>query len=77
VDLYSSTAPISYTFVGVRNSATVFTVNGAVPNPMGAFVTVINGFATSAIDMLLITLSNTSAPCCANPVGLDNIVVTR
>jgi hypothetical protein len=29
------------------------------------------------IDSLLISLTNNAAPCCRNPMGLDNIVMAR
>jgi hypothetical protein len=76
VDLYSSTTPIPYTFVGVRNCATVFTETNTVPNTFGAFRTVVGQHPMTIIDTLSITLTNPAAPCCANPMGLDNIVLT-
>lgn len=76
VDLYSSTTPIPYVFVGLLNSATVFTATGTVPNTFGRFATVSNPYPTAIIDTLLIRLSNPAAPCCSNPVGLDNIVLS-
>ena len=75
VDLYSSTTPIPYTFVGLRNSTSVFTVSGTQPNTFGAFATILNPRSADLIDTLSIALTNASAACCSNPMGLDNIVV--
>lgn len=75
VDLYSSITTIPFVFQGFLNSIPVFTVSGTVPNTFGAFATRANPNAALPIDALLITLSNPATPCCANPVGLDNIVV--
>jgi hypothetical protein len=75
VDLYSSTTKIPYTITGLRNSATTFTLADTVPNTFGNFKTVINPQAGAAIDTLTISLTNPAAPCCTNPVGVDNIVV--
>jgi hypothetical protein len=77
VDLYSSTTPIPYTIRGLRNSSTVFTVSGSLPNTFGDFRTVANSNATSLIDTLSIVLTNAAASCCRNPMGLDTIVLTR
>jgi hypothetical protein len=77
VDLYSSTTPIPYTITGLRNDATVFTVTDTLPNTFGNFRTVMNPHGTDAIDLLTISLSNPAAPCCDNPMGLDNISLVR
>jgi hypothetical protein len=76
VDVYSSTTPIPYTMTGLRGSTVVFTETGTVPNTFGNFRTVSNSHSQDLIDMLSITLSNAAAPCCRNPMGLDNIVLT-
>jgi hypothetical protein len=80
VDLYSSTTPIPYTITGLRNSTTTFIVAATLPNPQGNFATVVNPQA-DVIDTLVVSLSNAAAlaqcPTCANPMGLDNIVVTH
>ena len=76
VDLYSSTVSMPYVVTGLKNGATVFTVADVLPNPMGAFVTVPNPHATDVIDTLLISVTSPAAPCCPNPVGIDNIKVT-
>jgi hypothetical protein len=77
VDLYSSTTPIPYTITGLRNSTTVFTLADMVPNTFGNFRTVANPRGTDAIDTLRISISNPAAPCCTNPMGLDNVVLTK
>ena len=76
VDLYSSTTPIPYTFVGTRNCATVFTEANTLPNTFGTFGTVMGQHSAAIIDTLTITLTNPAAPCCENPMGLDNIVLS-
>jgi hypothetical protein len=73
VDLYSSTTTIPYVIKGLRNSALVFTLNGAVPNTFGQFRSVTNPNAVT-VDTITIALTNAAAPCCRNPMGLDNIV---
>jgi trimeric autotransporter adhesin len=73
VDIYSSTTPIPYAITGIANSTTVFTIQATQGNTFGDFATVSNPQASTAIDALLIRLTNPAAPCCSNPVGLDNI----
>jgi hypothetical protein len=77
VDLYSSITPIPHTFEGLSHGTTVFTVSGTVPNTFGNFATVVNPRSTDLIDQLVITLTNPGTPCCPNPMGLDNIVLTH
>jgi hypothetical protein len=77
VDVYSSTTRIPYTFTGFVGSAVVFAVSGQQGNTFGNFVTVANAQAGASIDTLLIRLTNPAAPCCSNPMGLDNIVIRR
>jgi Fibronectin type III domain len=77
VDLYSSVTTIPHEILGLRNGSLVFNVSGTVPNTFGRFVTITNPQVTSMIDTLVIRLSNPPTPCCANPVGLDNIVLVR
>jgi hypothetical protein len=77
IDLYSSTTKIPYTIIGTRDLAIVFTLADTLPNTFGNFRTVVNPHGTDAIDMLTISLSNSSAPCCPNPMGLDNIVLSQ
>jgi len=75
VDLYSSTTPIPYAITGIANSAAVLTIQGTQGNTFGNFATITNPQPATRLDALLIRLTNPSAPCCANPMGLDNIVV--
>ncbi len=77
VDLYSSTTAIPYTFTGLLGSTVVFSVTGTQPQTFGNFATVVNPDAGASIDTLVISLTNAPAPCCGNPVGLDNIVLVR
>jgi Carboxypeptidase regulatory-like domain/Bacterial Ig-like domain (group 2) len=75
VDVYSSTTPIPYVITGIANSATVFTIQNTQPNTFGNFATLVNPEAARQIDALVIRLSNSAAPCCLNPMGLDNIIL--
>ncbi len=77
VDLYSSITPIPYTIKGFRDSELVFTLSDSVPNTFGKYIKVENPEAADAIDTLTIRISNPATPCCSNPVGLDNIVVSH
>jgi hypothetical protein len=77
VDVYSSTTPIPYAITGIANGATVFVLQNTVGNTFGNFATVANPQAATAIDALLIRLSNPAASCCTNPMGIDNIVLAR
>ena len=76
-DLYSSTTSIPYTFTGLLGATVVFSVAGTQPQTFGSFATVVNPHAETLIDTLVISLTNAPAPCCGNPVGLDNIVLSR
>src|SRR5206468_2375122 len=76
VDLYSSTTPIPYIIKGFRNSSPVFTVTDTLPTTFGNFRTVANPNSSDIIDTLSIVLTNSAAPCCRNPMGLDNILLT-
>ena len=75
VDLYSSTTPIPYAITGVANGATALTVAGTHGNTFGNFATIVNPQPGAMLDSLVISLTNPSAPCCSNPMGLDNIVI--
>lgn len=75
VDLYSSTTKIPYTITGLRGGSTAFTLSDIVPNTFGRFKTVDASDPGIQIDTLRIALTNNAAPCCPNPMGLDNIVV--
>ena len=77
VDLYSSVTPIPYTFIGLSNSVAVFTGSGTVPNTFGQFAPVLNPSVATPIDTLLIRLTNPQLACCNNPMGLDNIKVSK
>lgn len=77
VDLYSSTTPIPYQITGLRNSATVFTASATLGNTFGNFRTVASPEPSVAIDTLKISLVNAAAPCCPNPMGLDNITLVK
>jgi hypothetical protein len=76
VELYSSTTRIPYTIVGTRNGARVFTLSDELPNTFGSFRTVSNPNA-APVDLVSITLTNSAASCCRNPMGLDTIVVIK
>jgi hypothetical protein len=77
IDLYSSTTPIPYTITGLRNAATMFTMAATLPNTFGNFVTVVNPQAAAVIDTLVVNLTDTAAACCSNPMGVDNIAVSK
>ena len=77
VDLYSSTTPIPYQITGLRNSGTVLATSGTLANTFGQFRTVASPAPDEAIDTLKIVLTNAAAPCCTNPMGVDNIVLVK
>jgi hypothetical protein len=77
IDLYSSTTKIPYVFEGSLSSDPVFTIVNVLGNTFGNFARTPNPRADAAVDVLLIRLSNPSAPCCSNPMGVDNIVLSR
>lgn len=77
IDLYSSITTIPYEIIGRRGGATVFTLTGTVPNTFGGFAKVTNSSSGVVIDALIVRLTNPGTACCANPVGLDNVVVAR
>jgi hypothetical protein len=76
IDIYSSTTPIPYVIRGVRNSATVYTLAGTIPNTFGNFATISNSH-TDLVDTVIIDVTNAAAPCCRNPVGIDTIVIAK
>jgi len=76
VDLYSSTTRIPYEVTGLAAGVEAFSLHDEVGNTFGNFKTVSNPHGT-AIDTLRIRLTNPAAPCCENPVGLDNIRIAR
>jgi hypothetical protein len=74
VDVYSSTTAIPYVVTGIRNGATVYRIQQTQGQNFGAFATQSSGAqSTVYVDSLVIQLTNTSAPCCDNPMGIDNI----
>jgi carboxypeptidase family protein len=75
VDVYSSTTPIPWTFIGMANSATVYSIAGRQANTFGDFATVASTQSDTFIDTLIIRLTNPAAACCSNPMGIDNIVL--
>jgi hypothetical protein len=78
VDLWSLSSPFPYTITGFRNSAPVFTLTGAVSRTFGNFRTLVNPHSNDVIDTLSISLANPpECPTCINPVGLDNISLSR
>lgn len=76
VDVYASTTPIPYTIAGLRGDAEVLSLGGTVSNTFGRFQTVAAGEPVT-IDTLRITLTNRAAPCCANPMGIDNLLLAK
>jgi hypothetical protein len=62
---------------GFLNGGPVFTVVDVIGNTFGSFARRINPNADVPIQELRIRLSNPSAVCCANPMGIDNIVIRR
>lgn len=74
VDLYASVIPIPYTITGMRGTSVVYTVSDRLPNTFGNFRTVAGPQPTTPIDKLIIKLTNASPACCANPMGLDNLI---
>jgi hypothetical protein len=77
VDVYSSTTKIPFEVTGSLHGAVVFTLHDVQGNTFDGFATVANPYAAAAADTLRIRLTNPAAPCCTNPVGLDNIRVVR
>lgn len=77
VDVYSSTTPIPYVITGIAVPTTVFSIQKTQGNTFGNFATVVNPQPATPIDVLLIRLTNPAAPCCSNPMGLDNIRVQQ
>jgi hypothetical protein len=77
VDIYSSTTRIPYMFTGFAGSAAVFNVSGVQGHTFGSFAKVPSGRANISIDTLLIHLTNSAAVCCSNPMGIDNVAITR
>ena len=77
IDFYSSTTKIPYVIEGSLNSKQMFAVSDVIGNTFGAFARRSNPKADLPVQELRIRLSNPSAPCCGNPMGVDTIVVSR
>jgi hypothetical protein len=77
VDFYSSTTKIPYVIEGFFNGEPAFTVIDVIGNTFGAFARRMNPQADLPVQEIRLRLSNPSAPCCSNPMGVDNIVVSR
>lgn len=77
IDFYSSTTKIPYVIEGSLNSKQMFAVSDVIGNTFGAFARRSNPKADVPVQELRVRLSNPSAPCCGNPMGVDNIVVSR
>jgi hypothetical protein len=77
VDLYSSTTAIPYVLEGFLSEQVMFTVNDGLGPTRGNFVKATNPHLNVPIDTLIIRLTNSGAPCCGNPMGIDNLVVRR
>jgi hypothetical protein len=77
IDFYSSTTKIPYVIEGFLNSEQMYAVIDVIGNTFGAFARRSNPKADTAVQEVRVRLSNSSAPCCSNPMGVDNIVVSR
>jgi len=77
IDFYSSTTRIPYVIEGFLNSEQMFSVIDVIGNTFGAFARRSNPNADVPVQEVRIRLSNPSATCCSNPMGVDNIVVSR
>jgi hypothetical protein len=77
LDVYSSTTKIPYVIEGLLGTEQMFTLLDVLGNTFGNFARVSNPSAEVPVDVLLVRLSNPSAPCCGNPMGIDNIVLRR
>jgi hypothetical protein len=77
IDFYSSTTKIPYVIEGFLNGEQTFAVSDVIGNTFGAFARRSNPKADVPVQEIRIRLSNPSAPCCSNPMGVDNIMVSR
>lgn len=77
VDFYSSTTRIPYVIEGLLGSEPMFSQLDVLGNTFGNFARVTNARPDAPVDELRIRLSNPAAPCCRNPMGLDNVVLRR
>jgi hypothetical protein len=76
-DIYSSTTKIPYEITGSAKGAVLFTISKVQGNTYGDFAQVVNPQPWIAIDTLKIRMTNAAAPCCSNPMGVDEIRVVR
>jgi hypothetical protein len=77
LDIYSSTTKILYEITGSANRVALFTIANVQGNTFGDFATIVNPHQSAAIDRLTIRLTNAAAPCCSNPMGVDEVRVIR
>ena len=77
LDIYSSTTKIPYEITGSANRVALFTIAKVQGNTYGDFATIVNPQPSTPIDTLTIRLTNAAAPCCSNPLGVDEIRVIR
>ena len=77
IDFYSSTTKIPYVIEGFLNSVQMFAVVDVIGNTFGAFARRSNPNSDMPVQEIRLRLSNPSAACCSNPMGIDNIVVSR
>jgi hypothetical protein len=75
VDVYSSMTAIPVSVRGIRPGVTVFQTETTVPHTSGRFATVSGAQPSALIETLVIQLTNPPSP--GNPMGVDNIVLTR
>lgn len=73
LDLAANNGNVNFTFTGLRDASTVFSVAGLEPGLSGpfAFVTIPGGVAADLIDTLVVTTS-----ILGTSTNIDNIVVT-
>lgn len=77
IDFYSSTTKIPYVIEGYLNNELAFSVVDVIGNTFGAFARRPNPKVDTPVQEIRVRLSNPSAPCCENPMGVDNVVVSR
>src|SRR5262245_30459764 len=77
IDFYSSTTQIPYVIEGFLNSAQMFAVVDVIGNTFGPFARRSNPNSDMPVQEIRLRLSNPSAACCGNPMGIDNVVVSR
>lgn len=76
IDLHSSTVGIPLVVEGTLGSELVLWSQKTF-DTTGSFFTFQNPRPRDAIDTLVIRMPNNSAPCCVNPMSVDNIVIRR